>query len=352
MEKRITESNKIAGISYAFTENGIELPVLDVTHPLFMRSINDEKLGKMLNEIKLKGKERAESFNKIPAFIKNFIAKRSYIMAGFMLKDTEDTFLSGMSTLMMKFGPGLIGSGKRKFFDRLGSEAFGAILLRMRVRDICKLQSDILEIQLMKEKNRNLCFINIAGGAACDSINALITIVKKDPSLLNNREIEINVFDIDRFGPAFAKNCVESLKSTGNYFSGLNISFNHIYYNWNDTTVLKDFLLTRKEWLIIASSEGGLFEYASDEDIIRNLNILYDNTHKNMKIVGSAIRDVNSVDPGILASLKLTNIKARLLGVEGLNKAINKPEWTIENILEKNPRYLIFTLGKYNRSIS
>jgi hypothetical protein len=346
MEKRISERNKIAGISYAFTENGIELPVLDITHPLFFRSINEEKLDKMLKEIKQKGEERAESFDKIPTFIKNFMAKRSYIMAGFMLKDSEDTFLSGLSTLMMKFGPGLIGKGKRKFLDRLGSKAFGAILLRMRVRDICKLHADILENQLIKEKDKNLCFINIAGGAACDSINALITVFKKDPSLLKNREIEINVFDIDRFGPTFAKNCVESLKSKDNYFNGLNISFNHIYYNWNDTTVLNDFLLKRKEWLNISSSEGGLFEYASDEDIIKNLNVLYDNSQKNMKIVGSAIRDVNTVDPGILASMKLTKIKARLLGVEGLKKTLEKTAWTIENIMENNPRYLTFTLGK------
>jgi hypothetical protein len=346
MEKKIFERNKITGISYAFTENGIELPVLDITHPLFLKSINEEELDKMIKEIRQKGEERAESFSKIPAFIKNFMAKRSYIMAGFMLKDTDDTFLSGMSTLMMKFGPGLIGKGGGKFFDRLGSKALGAILLRMRVRDICKLHTDILETQLMKEKNKNLCFINIAGGAACDSINAIIMVHKKDPSLLKNREIEISVFDIDRFGPSFAKNCVESLKSHGNYFSGLNISFNHMYYNWNDTTILKDFLLKRKEWLTIASSEGGLFEYATDEDIIRNLNVLHDNSQNNMKIVGSAIRDVNTVDPGIIASMKLTNIKARLLGTEGLKKTLNETNWAIENMMENNPRYLTFTLGK------
>jgi len=346
MERRISEKNKISGLSYAFTENGIELPVLDITHPLFYKSINEEKLGKMLKEMEQKGEERAESFDKIPAFIKEFIAKRSYIMAGFMLKDTGDTFLSGMSTLMMKFGPGFIGKGRRKFFDRLGSKAFGAVLLRMRVRDICKLQTDILYTQLTKEKEKNLCFINIAGGATCDSINTLITIYKNDPSLLKNRDIEINVFDIDRFGPAYARNCVESLKSTGNYFSGLNISYNQIYYNWNDTSVLNDFLLKRKEWLIISSSEGGLFEYASDEDIIKNLTVLYNNSQKNMKIVGSLIRDVNTVDPGILASMKLTNIKARLLGLDGLKKTLEKTAWTIENIMENNPRYMTFTLGK------
>lgn len=346
MEKRIFEKNKIAGLTYAFTENGIELPVLDVTHPLFLKSINEESLSKMLKEIEQKGEERAESFNKIPAFIKDFMAKRSYIMAGFMLKDSDDTFLSGMSTLMMKFGPGLIGKGRRKFFDRLGSKAFGAVLLRMRVRDICKLQTDILISQLKNEKEKNLCFINIAGGAACDSINTLITLYKNDQSLLSNREIEINVFDIDRFGPIFAKNCVESLKSTGNYFSDLNISLNHIFYNWNDTSVLDEFLRKRKNWLKISSSEGGLFEYASDEDIIRNLNVLYENSQNDMKIIGSLIHDVNTVDPGIRASMKLTNIRARLLGVTGLENILKKTAWTIENLMENNPRYLTFTLGK------
>jgi hypothetical protein len=346
MEKRILEKKKIAGLTYALTENGIELPVLDITHPLFLKSINEKKLGKMLKEIEQKGEERAESFTKIPAFIKDYMAKRSYIMAGFMLKDTDDTFMSGMSTLMMKFGPELIGKGRKKFFDRLGSKAFGAILLRMRVRDICKLHTDILNTQLTNDREKNLCFINIAGGATCDSINALIKIYKNDPSLLKNREIEINVFDIDRFGPSFAKNCIESLKSTGNYFSGLNVSLNHIYYNWNDTAILNEFLQKRTEWLKISSSEGGLFEYASDEDIIKNLDVLYNNSLDNMKIVGSLIRDVNTVDPGVRASMKLTNIKARLLGLEGLKKILEKTVWIIENVMENNPRYLTFTLGK------
>jgi hypothetical protein len=346
MKKIAVEKNRIAGISYAFTENGIELPVLDITHPLFIKSINEESLVKMQREIEQKGEGRAENFNKVPVFIKNFLTRRSYIMAGFMLKDTDDTFLSGISTLMMKYGPGLIGKGRGKFFDRLGSKAFGAILLRMRVRDISRLQKEVLEVQLKAERSKKLCFINIAGGAACDSINALILICKADPSLLKNREIEINVFDIDGFGPAFAGNCIESLKSAGNYFSELNISFNHIDYNWNDTGVLREFLSKRRECTILASSEGGLFVYASDEDIIRNLNALSDNSPEDMKLIGSVIRDIDTVDPGIKASMKLTGIQARFLGINGLNKLLEKTSWEIEKSEQNNPRYLTFTLRK------
>ncbi|UCG27057.1 MAG: hypothetical protein JSV24_08770, partial [Bacteroidales bacterium] len=315
MEKKIYEKKKIPGLFYAFTDNGVELPVLDITHPLFIESINEQKLGKMLKEIEKKGDERAESFDRMPAFLKNFLAKRSYIMAGFLLKDTDGTFLSGMSTLIMKLGPGLIGSGRKKFFDRLGSKSCGAVMLRMRVRDICKLQTEILIPQLMKEKGTNLCFVNIAGGTASDSINTLINIHKKDSSLLRDRCIEINVLDVEEFGSNFANRCIESLKAEGGYFHDLDISFRYINYNWNNTEQLIELLSGRGGWSVICSSEGGLFEYASDEEITQNLNILYDYTHSDMRIAGSLIRDPNTVDPGILSAMKITKVKARLLGL-------------------------------------
>ena len=346
MEKKIYEKKKIPGVFYAFTDNGIELPVLDITHPLFIESINEEKLNNMLKEIEKKGDERAESFNKMPSFIKNFLANRSYIMAGFLLKDTDDTFLSGMSTLMMKLGPGLIGKGRKKFFDRLGSKSFGAVTLRMRVRDMCKLQTEILVHQLIKAKGNNLCFINIAGGTAGDSINTLINIHKKDPSLLRDRNIEINVLDVDKFSPNFANSCVESLKTYGGYFHNLNISFRYIYYNWNNTAQLTELLSEREDWLKICSSEGGLFEYASDEEITENLHTLYLCAEDNMKIIGSLIRDINTVDPGILASMKITKIKARLLGLNGLKKILEKTNWIIDDVIEDNLRYVVFSLKK------
>jgi hypothetical protein len=344
MNNKIYEKNKVPGLFYAFTENGIELPVLDISHPQFISSINEVVLDKMLKEIEIKGDERAKRFNKMPSFFKNYLAKRSYIMAGLMLKDTNDTFLNGMSTLMMKLGPGLIGKGRKKFFDRLGSKSFGAVTLRMRIRDISKLQSETLLPQLLKEPGKNLCFINIAGGAASDSINTLITLQKKNPSLLNGREIEINVLDVDMFGPSFARQCIQSLKVVGGCFHNLNITFNYLNYNWNNTAKLSELMLNRNDWIKICSSEGGLFEYATDTDIIQNLNELYNNSQNDLKIVGSLIRDVNTVDAGILSSMKITNIKARLLGIEGLKRNLEKTKWTIERVMENNPRYVIFTL--------
>lgn len=346
MKNKVVEKKKIPGLFYAFTDHGIELPVLDVTHPLFNQSINEEKLHKMLREIEKKGDQRADDFNKIPVSIKNFLAKRSYIMAGFLLKDNEDTFLSGMSTLMMKLGPGLIGKGRKKFFDRLGSKSFGAVTLRMRVRDTSKLQAEILRDQIIDAKEKNICLINIAGGTAGDSINTLIILHKEDPSILRNKNIMINILDVDSSGPGFASRCIESLKNPGGHFHDLNISFRYINYNWKNPQQLKELLSEREEWLKICSSEGGLFEYANDDEIVQNLNALYDCKQANMRIVGSLIRDIKSVDPGVHATLKITKIETRLLGVDGLKKILEKTKWTIDRVLENNLRYIVFSLMK------
>lgn len=346
MAKKIYELKKIPGVFYAFTYNGIELPVLDTTNPLFIESINEEKLNKMIKEIKEKGAKRAECFDKMPSFIKNFLARRSYIMAGFLLKDTDDDFLSGMSTMLMKLGPGFIGRGKKKLLDRLGSQSIGAVTLRMRIRDMCALQTDILRSQLAKDRYKNLCIINIAGGTAIDSINTLIHLYKINPSFLLDRIIEINVLDVDAFGPIFAKNCVESLKTFGGYFHNLNVSLRHIVYHWKNTVSMAELLKDREDWLKICSSEGGLFEYASDEEIIENLNTIYQCTKGDLKIVGSVIREENNVDPGILASLKITKIKARLLGLDGLKKIIDKTNWKLCDLIQDNPRYLVFSLRR------
>ena len=85
----------------------------------------------MLKEIENNGEKRAEKFQKMPAFIKNFLAKRSFVMAEFLIKDKDKTFLSGMSTLMLKLGPGLIGKGTKRFWDRL---AFSVLLILREVQ--------------------------------------------------------------------------------------------------------------------------------------------------------------------------------------------------------------------------
>jgi hypothetical protein len=207
-QKITSEKKTNPELCYAFTESGVKLPVLDITHPLFISSIDEtalDALGK-------KAIKQAKSLAENPLL--RFFAKRSRTLGGFLPKEKNATYVSGMSTLMMKLGPGLIGGGGKRFMDRKVAEGFVGMTVRMRLRDICRIQAEALIPKLKNSAGKNLCFINIAGGSASDSINTLILVQEKEPALLKERKIEINVLDLDAFGPSFAGRSIESLRGS------------------------------------------------------------------------------------------------------------------------------------------
>jgi hypothetical protein len=106
--------------------------------------------------------------NKIPAFIKSFFANRSFTMAELLQTGEEHSFASGITTLMMKLGLHLIGRGKRRYWDRQVNKGFGSLVIRMRVRDLSKCQAEAIIPLLRRHPEKDLCFVNIAGGAARD----------------------------------------------------------------------------------------------------------------------------------------------------------------------------------------
>ncbi|MFK4289124.1 hypothetical protein ABH955_000445 [Bacillus sp. RC240] len=193
------EVNQNQRILYAVFEDEIQLPVLDITHPLFNESIDEQAYH--LNC--LKSARSIESLKKMPSFIQNIFVK---------MPNVDDSYLSGMRTLLYKLGPGLSKGIKLGFRDKWAVKQTSFMGLRIRLRDLCRHQSEILFPQLKQFPERGLCFFNIAGGAATDSINTLILIQESDPELLKGRKIEINILDIDTYGPNFAKRCMGVLK--------------------------------------------------------------------------------------------------------------------------------------------
>jgi len=189
------------------------LPVLDISHPDFISTVDEKRLKKLIPYVEKNAQKNAEKFNKIPGFIKNYFSRHSFTMAE--LLGNESSFATGISTLMMKLGPNLIGRGKKRFWDRMVSKGFGSLVIRMRARDISRCQAEALIPILKRSGDKSLCFINIAGGSASDSINTLFLIHQENPLLLKNRKIEINVLDIDTFGPAFAERCITALVDAG-----------------------------------------------------------------------------------------------------------------------------------------
>jgi len=338
----IPEKNKVSGLSYVYTECGLELPVLDITHPLFTASINEENLEALCKE----SAQRAKSMKEIPAAQKMAIFEKSYIFGGYFHKDPNATYLSGMSTYMLKLGPNLIGGGEERNIDRMIAMGVISAAARMRLRDICRLQANALVPRLMASPGKEFCLINIAGGAAADSINTLILVLGEDRSLLKNRKIEINLFDIDIDSANFAGRCIEALKAPGCHFHRLDISFNHIKYNWTDTGDLIDILAKKGDCILTGTSEGGLFEYASDEEIKNNLDALYENSPDEMQFAGTVIHDIDQVDPTMAAMAEESRGSLQLRGIDGLRSILKKTKWKLDKTANKNPVYGIFTLKK------
>jgi hypothetical protein len=279
-----------------------------------------------------------------------FLAGRSLAMGKFRPSDKNAHYVSGMSTLMMKLPPELIGGSMNRFMDRKLASGFTAVTVRMRLRDMCRLQVEALIPKLQASPRKDLCFVNIAGGSASDSINTLILISKQKLDLIKNRMIEINVLDVDSFGPNFAEKSIEALKAPNGSFQGLDISFKHVPYDWNKTTKLADLLSERKNSIVACSSEGGLFEYCADDDIINNLNCLYDNSSDDLTIVGDIVLELGKVNPAFPALLESSGNNVRFFGIEGLKKILDKTNWKLDKTIEGNPCYLIFELKWKNRT--
>lgn len=277
------------GIVYAKTADGYELPVIDITHPAFAVPHDPESLASLTAEYYTTEREQA----KIPVFVKRFFmklgARRSELMRA--LVAPEQSFLTGLHTYIMKLGAANLPDRFNTSLDQRIAGSPHARFVRMRLQHCSQMLADGIEPLLQQQPHAPLHLINIGGGPAIDSINALILLANHRGNLLQ-RDISIHVWDLDTKGPGFGASAVAALNSSFSALQDLNISFSARPYNWNNTGELKSLLATiaDPDAIFAASSEGALFEYGSDDAIIHNLAAL--RSHVKL-VVGS----VTSNDP-------------------------------------------------------
>jgi hypothetical protein len=257
----VPEQNKIPGVQYAVSSDGVELPIVNILHSVFALKMTESKLLEIWEEFK---KHQAET----PAEKLRDFYKQSMVGRG--LLSGKGTFLSGMSTYLLKLGPN-IGSYANSY-DRLLLESPPALSVRFRLQHMARFLASHLT-SVLSNNHQPLHFINIAGGTFMDSINACIVTPK---SSLIGRKITIHVLDQDTTGPLFGQRALQALTASKAPLENLDISCNHIPYNWNFTDQLEKLLgtIAKSSGIVVASSEGGLFEYGSDEAIVSNLKVL------------------------------------------------------------------------------
>jgi hypothetical protein len=330
MKPPLMETNKIPGVQYALSTDGIELPVVDVTHPAFSLTLTDPEQRTLVEEsLQEKG-----PFARLPSFLRN--ALQGFFLRGSMLADgirhAQGTFLSGMHTHLLKLGPNMLGSAYAKPIDRRIAASLPVLAVRLRLQDVATLMAEALLPVLVKEPSRPLHLLNIAGGPAIDSLNALILLTKKQLGVLAGREITVDVLDLDEAGPTFGARALPSLSQEGGALSEVRVAFRHVPYNWSKASDLKPILgeARAREALAICSSEGGLFEYGSDTEIEENLTLLRA-FPEVLAVVGSVTRG----DEPVQRIRKMGRAATRPRGLGIFRALIEKSGWKIARAIER-----------------
>jgi hypothetical protein len=152
MKSPLVEPNKIPGLHYAVTNDGIELPIVDVTHPAFALSVTDTEQRALVEKfLQEKG-----PFAGVPAFLRNwlerFFLRGSVLASG--IRRAQDTFMTGMHTYLLKLGPTMLGSAYAKPIDRRIAASLPVFAVRLRMQDIATLMAEALVPVLVKEPAR------------------------------------------------------------------------------------------------------------------------------------------------------------------------------------------------------
>lgn len=343
MDVRVRESEKKPGVCYALTDDGIELPVIDVTHPAFTFQISDAECSALIDAMVRSAQ--------LPQVALQAAAQRSILIRGMV--DSAGTFTTGMMTYLNKLGPDNLGAGYANPIDCQWAASLTPVTFRWRMRDVIRLLATGLEAAISARHagetgpKTPVHLINIGGGPAMDSLNALIVTHKEQPGLLADRPIRIHVLDLDLEGPRFGERALAALQAEGAPLHGLSIRLEGLEYNWSNPDALRGLIAGLEPGAVVAgSTEGGLFEYACDEDIVQNLLALRDGTPADMVMVGPVVRDPDSTDPRLQHMATVPGRPAiRFIGLAAFQKLAERAGWQIERSLD-GPMHQVVNLVK------
>jgi len=332
------------GVCYALTDEGVELPVIDVTHPAFRLDLSAGDLAQRLKD-HVRMMRRRE---RLPAFLGRLLmrlaSRRSALIRGIL--GAEGGFLSGMNTYLMKLGPANLVPGFSSRVDRQVADSFPAVAARIRLQEAARRLALGLAPALAARPGP-LHFVNIAGGPASDSLNALILLRSAHPEWLEGRRIHIHVLDLHRDAPRFGARARAALCAEGGPLSGLTVAFGQRDYDWSDTRVLRELLAgLEPDSVVVGSSEGGLFNYGSDQAIRANLVALREATPADFVMVGSLSWDT----PRARRFRRFSQIAVRDFTREAFESLADEAGWALEQGIHSPTRQVVCLVKRPDQS--
>jgi hypothetical protein len=340
MTRPALEANKRPGVCYAITDDGLEVPVIDVTHEAFALAPTPAELASVSAESLRMLKQSMA----VPAFLLKTLLKGSILLRE---AHGDLRFLTGMTTYLQKLGPENLGAAYASETDRKVAASIGPTAMRLRLRDLSGLMAETLATTCRAAPGRAIEMISIGGGPASECWNALLLLRRDDPAAVAGRMIRIRSLDLDTAGPVFGGRCIEALRGDGAPLQGVDVRYFPVVFDWADASTLRDVLgEIGGGALAIGSSEGGLFEYGSDDEIVTNLRVLRDATGADFVMVGSVVRDAATADPSLPIMRDTRGIPPRLMGLGAFGELAQLAGWRIARTIDENPFYHVVGLAK------
>jgi hypothetical protein len=122
------------------TRDGVELPVVDVTHPAFAISITDSEQMTLVEKFLHDGIPLAKLPKPLRELALRFLLRQSVLAQG--IDQARGSFMSGMQTYLLKLGPGMLGGAYTKPIDRQIASALPSFCVRLRLQDRAELIAD------------------------------------------------------------------------------------------------------------------------------------------------------------------------------------------------------------------
>lgn len=315
-------------VLYARTGDGLNVPIVDVTNPAFRLDPSDQELAALTGQFLGEAQARQDVPPQLLAALQRSVLGRALMAA-------RGTFLSGMHTYLMKLGPDSLWEGAGEI-DRRIAASFPAYTNRLRVQDMARLLADGI-LAASPAAGRALCLVNIAGGPAADSWNALLVVRAERRELLDGRRIVIAVLDPDGDGPRFGAAAVARLREPAGPLAGLDLAFHHQPLPWSDAAAAGTELaaLGARDAFCAASSEGGLFEYGSDEEIVDALRALAAGTAADAVLAGSVTREGEATR----ASHRGAEVAVRPRTLGSFRSLVAEAGWHLERTIERPLSY-------------
>ncbi|WP_416799054.1 hypothetical protein [Ciceribacter azotifigens] len=309
-------TNDAGSIIHARLHNGMTLPVVDVTNPVFRIDESPASLDRLrasiVASVSRPAAERAATPGPMPELLLRMFAPQAQ-------------YLDGLATYLLKIGADNLPAQFDTEIERRLASSPNALALRIRLQQVSRLMARALR---NAPPSASLRLLAIGGGTAVEALNALIILKGDAGTTIPN--VAVDVLDIEDTGILLGKAVLAALCETKGPLVGIAATMTFVPYSWDQPSSLASALHDRKiggEY-VLASSEGALFEYGSDRAVIANLSLLRE--AGAIPIAGSVIRD--DATGQAMAARSPFPLKAR--GLRNLESLVSAAGYRISDAIE------------------